>query len=391
MRILIYDSFNSTHLYDYCEYILEYLSNLTNTNDVYYILVNKNVYDYVTKNIDIKLIDNEKSNINFNFIPSKIYDKFNKNNNILFRTFYENNYIDTFCHSNSIDYLILLQIDAFQIAIASRFIFKRKHINVSGILMTPFVQEPNTLLKKIRKFIQIKLLLFNAEVKKIFIFNDQFSVDKLNNITNTKKFIYLPDPIKIRNFIEIDFKNKFQLVNGRIIITVIGGISERKNIHRIIEALKYMPEKYINKYYLLICGKFSSEKYKSLITEIITQEIKENIIIYDSFLSTNEYESLTKISNCILVLYSNFYSSSGIIGLAAKHNKTIIASNVGIVGRIVEQYGLGMTVNPNSYPDILNAILRLFENNYDYSKSNNRNEFVNKSSYLLFAQQLLKT
>jgi glycosyltransferase involved in cell wall biosynthesis len=94
----------------------------------------------------------------------------------------------------------------------------------------------------------------------------------------------------------------------------------------------------------LIIGKMSP-KYSVLLNQLISDKHLQ-IVQNDDFVSDAEMDSLFKNSDLILRMNVNFFASSGILGLAARHNKPSIVSDYGVVADLTIEYSLGKLVDP---------------------------------------------
>ena len=61
-----------------------------------------------------------------------------------------------------------------------------------------------------------------------------------------------------------------------------------------------------------------------------------------------------------MVVYLNFFNSSNVVGLAAKHQKPIIASKFGIIANLVQEYSLGTITDPENQIEIAENIKKHF-------------------------------
>jgi hypothetical protein len=61
----------------------------------------------------------------------------------------------------------------------------------------------------------------------------------------------------------------------------------------------------------------------------------------------------------------NFFASSGILGMAAKHNKPSIVSNYGVVADLTQEYKLGKIVDPMN----TNSLTILFQDFIENQKA----------------------
>jgi len=390
MPLLIYDSSESTHLFEFCEYILGGLLQKEENQPVYFLLNDKVEKFLIEKFALEKKKIFTKRNIIIHSIPDEYQNQFNNCNNVLYLSYLEEKFVNNYCIKNHINEVIFLQIDTFQIILGLRKYFNRKNIFISGILLSPYsFYPPNLFFLRLRKYFQIQCLLHNKYIQQIFILNDLKSVDNLNNNHSTKIFSLLVDPIKKREVSFKDYRKDLNIHPNEFVFLILGGIGYRKNIHSILMAFDLLPINLLSSIKLIISGKTHDIEYAKKIKQLVTKKIANHIVFIDHFLSMDELEALVDCADALFTVYIDFYSSSGVVGNASKHFKPLIASNTGVIGRIVKEYSLGITVNPNSVIDISLAIIRLFENNKEFIKNARFDTYNIRNNYLEFAEKLL--
>lgn len=277
------------------------------------------------------------------------------------------------CKNKGIDLLLFLDLDQYQLPIFLSSI----NVPVTGILFRPHhrIQPSNnsivsllsTKLMRLKKIMLERLLLSRGFMKSIFILNDEDGVSYLNKKYKRNNFKYLPDPIFTYGSTLLEYKK------DRYTFLIFGAISERKNISNIIKAfdLAMLTENSD----LLIVGPGESS-YQIYLENLIAScknidGYRKKIIIKNEFVTDTEMETYFANTDACLVVYKDFYGSSGLLGRAALHGKKIVGSNVGVISEIIKKYRLGTICDPNNVSDIayqLSNINSLVIENYAGNK-----------------------
>ena len=391
IRILVYDSDAFGHHTEFIEYFLDFLEDNSETSYHISFIFNKNTLDELRD----RIFQFKKQKLNVVFIPidNKWQNKFDNSTSTFTRSLLEKKYLEGLFIQYQIVNIVFLQIDIFQFVIGSWNFSKFKNIKISGILFEPYVQEPLTnfsiFFKKIRKRLQLNWMFLNKNIERVFIFNDDKAVEKLNSYTEFgTKFKYLPDPIKSRSFNKINIREQYNITNSKKVLLFIGGVQRRKNITVILEAVSLLNKQQSENVCLLILGKCSDKELLDEIDNKISNISNCQVIFDDKRLTNDELESSIVDADLAFVVYSNFYCSSGILGNIAKHNKYLIASNMGVIGEVTRKYNLGNTVNPNEVSEIKIAIVNFLSSANAFTNINN-NAFVKEHTHIKFAEQLL--
>lgn len=295
-------------------------------------------------------------------------------------------HIEKYVQKYQAERMILLMMDMFQHTIG----LCKLPIEISGILFNPYPRlVPSSAdfkevikhkLAIFRKYLTVRFMARNKNIKKIFIFNDHSTVQHLNQKLNTKVFTYLSDPVL--NYPNADafltIREKHKIAPDRIIYLAFGMIDAKKNVATIIEAATLLPAEGASKLCILVVGKVKDDY------QIVLEKAMENAQKYrpelqieqeKRFVTDPEMESYVRQSDVISLAYVNFYSSSGVIGLSARHNKPILATKFGVVGEQTHAYELGITVDARKKEDITEALKK----------------FINpKTTYPHFAQKFVE-
>jgi glycosyltransferase involved in cell wall biosynthesis len=262
---------------------------------------------------------------------------------------------------NAVNHVIMMDLDLYQISIG----LKQTPFYVSGIWFRPYLrlQPDNESLKakirceilKLQKKLTVKIALRNKNLCKIFILNDETMPLELKSISD--RFQYLPDPIfpylQLSGF---NARKYYSIPNNNLIFLQFGYIDDRKNNENIINALHLLPDYIASETSLLIIGKYEKD-YLQKINKWKGQNAKFQLITRDEFVSDAEMESTFAQSDVILRMNHTFAGSSGIVGIAANHDKPCIVSDFGVMADQVAKYNLGLIINPNDPEAISEGIL----------------------------------
>ncbi len=260
--------------------------------------------------------------------------------------------------------MVFLDLDKYQLGLAvtkfdctiSGILFRPHHrINSSN---TSLAARTNTFIKRWKKIVSEKLLLSNEKVNKVFILNDNEGVKVLNQKHRTNAFKYLTDPIFCYNVPRDRSTFNINSTNNIHTFLIFGAINERKNITNIIKAYALTNLKVRSK--LLIVGPGKQEYIQELNNLVESLQILKDghktIEIKNEFVSNEEMDNYFSMSDTCLLIYKNFFGSSGLLGRAALHNLKVIGPNVGLLKEIISENELGITCDPENVDEISTSL-----------------------------------
>lgn len=295
--------------------------------------------------------------------------------------------------------LILMMVDMFQHTIGS----SRPLCDITGIMFNPYtrlIPGDNTLkarqkikVTKARKLFTTWWMLRNRQLKKVFIFNDRETIKTMNETLGTKVFTYLPDPVynyPMRTGLVI--REKYGIDTNRKILLAFGMIDGKKNVVNLLRGLQELSAGEAANTCLLVVGKIFHE-YEAPLAEALAEAKKLRpelqIVMESRFVDDDEMESFVNQSDVVSVAYINFYSSSGVIGVASRHNKPIIATKFGVVGDLTSQYQLGVSVDGHK-PEEIKEAFRYFLQQPKTEYPKRATQFVADHSAEAFIKTLLE-
>ena len=296
------------------------------------------------------------------------------------------------------DKLIMMMLDMFQHTIGSSHL----PCETTGIMFNPYprvIPADNSLrakqkstITKARKMFTTWWMCRNSQLKKVFIFNDSETIKTMNETLGTKVFTYLPDPVyDYSTRAGLVIREKYNITIERKIFLSFGFIDEKKNVVNVLKAMQKLSADEASKSCLLVVGKIRPE-YEAQLTEVLEETKKKRpelqIAFESRFVDDDEMESYVSQSDVVSVAYINFYSSSGVIGLAAQHNKPVIATKFGVVGDLTREYKLGLTVDGHNTTEIKEAMQYFLQNKNAYPER--ASVFVQNHSSESFIKTLLE-
>ncbi|MBE6305416.1 MAG: glycosyltransferase family 4 protein [Bacteroidales bacterium] len=207
-------------------------------------------------------------------------------------------------------------------------------------------------IKTIRDWAVSFMLRAAYSVDCIWLLNDKLTPKIYNRRLLTKKFRYLPDPINPQNAIN----NSIKKPNDKIRFEHIGGLGERKGTFTILEAIKLMSPEEQQRFTFSISGWLNAQdelRFQTYVNEITDKTV---IDYHPGIIELERFNELIELSDFILIPYENVESSSGILGHAALHHKPVIGPAKGLLGQLIQNYNLGVTI-PQISPQTLKAAI----------------------------------
>lgn len=391
MRIVICDIYVKLvgHNLGHIQNILRYLEQHPSQTEYIFLL-----------NPEAKTIPSVKtsaSNIKIKFFTDEEFAPFTSGMSIVKSTQllwkHLNKYV-TDCQANR---LIMMMLDMFQHTIGS----SRLPCETSGIMFNPYPRvipandtlraKQKSTITKARKMFTTWWMCRNSNLKKVFIFNDSETIKTMNETLGTTVFTYLPDPVyDYPTRAGLDIREKYDVSPEKKIFLSFGFIDDKKNVANVLRAMQKLSVEEASKSCLLVVGKIRPE-YQAELTEALeeTKNLRPElqIALESRFVDDDEMESYVSQSDVVSVAYINFYSSSGVIGLAARHNKPVIATKFGVVGDLTCEYKLGLTVDGHNTTEIKEAIQYFLQNKNAYPER--ASVFVQNHSSESFIKTLL--
>ena len=253
-------------------------------------------------------------------------------------------------------------------------------IKLSGIIYKIYLRESKGWISQFIDKIRYSIMAHNNSVNNVFILNDPNSTQILNKTYHTNRFVTLPDPIpKVDVARLVDLRSELCIEPESDVFLHFGAMEERKGTLEILRALCIMNKNTLAEKTFIFAGCVGSsikEVFYCLVEK--ARRAGANIIVKDEFCSFDYLHSLCKIANCILIPYLFTSLSSGALGYSALHETPVIGPRNGLIGELIENNGLGLTIetiDPEHIAEILTDFVR-YEIKSQYVKQNSIENFI---------------
>lgn len=258
------------------------------------------------------------------------------------------------------DHALILELTRLELS----FVLRGAPCPVSAIL---FVQYPE--LPRGRKFFfkdwKTALLLRRAPVKNLFLLNGEAGCRYLTGRFGPRaRFIPVPDPVP-ETIAEAGYslRGEYRVDSGWTVFLFFGAISPRKGTEVLIDALHLLSPEIAAQSAFIFSGE-SEQNYRKTFEAACSHlraarpDIK--LSIENHFVSDPRMMALFEQSDVVLMPYTRPEYSSGILVLAAKTCTPVIGPDKGLLGRLIQQNGLGRVsaVSPEKLMETITEAVR---------------------------------
>ena len=203
-----------------------------------------------------------------------------------------------------------------------------------------------------------RIIAKSKVIKKLFILNDKDAATYFNEKYETLKFQYLPDPFVPIQVSTKGLREKYGLSNEKLFIH-FGGIDYRKGTIAILKTIFQIEKK--SEYAFIFAGRITGKKIASEFYYYFNKLKGEGykVFVKDEFCSYEFLGSLCFACDGILMPYLDSYQSSGLLGYAAQYMKPVLGPSTGLIGHLIEENCLGVTVWPINEENILDGFKKI--------------------------------
>jgi glycosyltransferase involved in cell wall biosynthesis len=231
-------------------------------------------------------------------------------------------------------------------------------------LVVPYFEDSDNKLgvKKIYYDVNVKSVEFMMKkdmIDNLFVISDITNkrLSKIISKTVSDKIISIPDPVDDSgsNISMSEARKKIDIGEEHICFLFFGALKEHKGPGILIDAIKGLRVR--SKVTIIFAGREEYIRKKDILK--CKKNTHENVdIIYDlKFIPDTMVDIYFSASNFIVTPYKKEYKGmSGIVQDASAYRRPILTSNVGYIGDIVNENGLGVVVEPENPSKLADAI-----------------------------------
>jgi glycosyltransferase involved in cell wall biosynthesis len=183
---------------------------------------------------------------------------------------------------------------------------------------------------------------------------DEFLVPGLRKTFPQAPLFFLPDPCPIDfqgNTMEA--RAKLGLPSNNKVLLFFGVGSPRKGLGVAADAVWSLPVE--SNALLLVAGK--QDLQGPLRDKIVTLVQRGRAHLIDRYVSSNEEKWCFQAADAVLLPYLNHFGTSGVLSRACATGKFVMASDEQLIGKLVEEHGLGFVFTSGNSRSLASAIL----------------------------------
>jgi glycosyltransferase involved in cell wall biosynthesis len=285
---------------------------------------------------------------------------------------------DEYAQRADADHCILMSLNWFQLALGFPSACSVPY-TLSGVFFFPYVRiEPvaNGFLNQIRyqvrrfrKWVTLRWMMRNPKLSTVFVLNDPVAADQLNRRVDTHKqrFRALLDPVlhprEGQGPIEEELRETYNIAEKRCVFLFGGTVSKRKGILKALEAFERISAEERSRSTLLVLGRLKEEVAGEVEKRVQQLRGFKDLQIRTDFrfLSESEFNRAIRECDIILAPYQRTEGSSGLLGHAARTRRPVIGPKDGLIGSLIQEYNLGITVEATRSEQIADAISRALD------------------------------
>ena len=207
---------------------------------------------------------------------------------------------------------------------------------------------------KIRNVVNYFLLVNNRAVSQILICNGSNERILLNKIYKTRKFVNIVDPISI------DVTHSTKKKHTKKTFLHLGVLGIRKGTLEILDAITMLNAEQCDKVRFIFAGIVTEEIKQVFYEHVEVLKSKVEICIADRFCSYHEIINYCQESDFLLMPYSGTSQSSGMLAYASAFNLPVIATDKGMIKKLVKKNRLGYLIQ-NDSNSIRDMVVKLMD------------------------------
>ena len=257
------------------------------------------------------------------------------------------------------DLCLAMEIDHLLPALASNL---RVAVPMSGIWFKPTFhygdfENQSDAASRLHEKLVIARVLANTALVNLFCL-DQFVTAKLQTTSHGHKMIAVADPLPEAATPPRDAsRQRIGVDSARHVLLIFGNISARKGVIDALLALEELPSQQQQRLCIVIAGvplEIDETQQRDLLLRL--RRTGMQVIDRLEHIPETDIPVLFAASDTVLAVYRKHPGSSGVILRAALHGRPVLAQDYGLMGKMVRDHRLGLTVNSPAATDLTSGL-----------------------------------
>lgn len=250
--------------------------------------------------------------------------------------------------------------------------------SVGGILFRPSVHyreigpygpSRRERLRDWRKDLLYRLMLRNPALRSVLSLDPHFAAYAVHHYRSGHKVDVLGDPA--HPLIEAGPSDRSLAAippRDRVLFSLFGYLDERKGVLTLLDSLELLSRATARRIAVMLSGRIDASIRPAL--DARRDRLGKTcpglwLHVEDRRLTAGELSALARRSDVILAPYQRFVGSSGVMLWAAQAGRPLLTQEVGLVGRLVRDNGLGLSINASDPAVLAAAIEQMVERGAD--------------------------
>lgn len=204
-------------------------------------------------------------------------------------------------------------------------------------------------LRDLRKAVLYRLMLLNPALHVVLTLDPFFPAFAASRYFRGDKVRALPDPAHPPVVSSGGLGGlPLAIPDGRVVLLLFGVLTARKGILHLMEALQLLEPDIASRTAVIVAGKVAPDIGKPLQAQ--TERLRRDrpelwFHVENRWLDSGEIGALVERCDVVLAPYQRFVGSSGVLLWAAGAAKPLLTQDYGLLGRLVQDYGLGLAAD----------------------------------------------
>lgn len=243
---------------------------------------------------------------------------------------------------------------------------------LSGILFRPSVHYPALgayrptaaeRIRDLRKAMLYRLMLLNRALHVVLTLDPFFPEYAAQRYHGGHKVHVVPDPVhplvRRRGEMQDSLPN---LPADRVVFLLFGVLTARKGILHLMAALRLISADVAARIAVVVAGKLAPDIAEQFAQQQESLRREQSALwfhIENRWMDSGEIASLVNRCDVVLAPYQRFVGSSGVLLWAARGGKPLLTQDYGLLGRLVQDYGLGLAADVTRPESLAKAMERM--------------------------------
>lgn len=316
----------------------------------------------------------EAANVRFVYMTETVQDEGGIG---IAESFHETRILRKYVKQEKAESVFLISMVRFLLALP--FLIPGK-VKVSGIIYNIYLYtwKESSWIRRIQDIVKHLVMRFTPCLKTVFVLNDEEAVARLNQLYQTKKFRFVPDPYQAPDYQPRNIKKELGVGEGDLLFLHFGGMARRKGTLEILQAITLLPPERRKHCVFVFAGRVTREIKEEFFGLKASLPADARVLVYDQFCTNEFLADLCLSCDVILVPYRETNCSSGLLGHAAYYGTPVIGPSDGLIGTLIRRYRLGKTLDAVTAESIAQAIGEEvpFRIESEYKEKVNRQSFI---------------